>query len=258
MNKYLKCINYLISKKTLKFQHLLNVYNLLRKWNCNEDTGFAGLFHNIYLDKIETDRNIIKKLIGEKAEKLILSQQKNVIYMAVVMSNDYINVIDNIFDRKDVLESYFYFRDIVKWGFIGSGNNDEKWRKFNYKLNFSNKIEKKYKLQTNNILKNLNLNKFLKLSRVYASANPYGTVHESHTDTDQGITIMYYLNESWNIENAGETVFHKDGDIIRSVIPKPGRVVVFDGSIEHCARDVRRDYNDLRMVLTFKYEITKF
>jgi len=255
MNKYLKCINYLISRKTTKFQHLLDVYNLLRKWNCSEDICFAGLFYNIYLDKIETDRNVIKKLIGDKSEKLIFSQKENIIHMAVSMSNSYIEVFDFVFDKKDILESYFYFRDTVKWGFTGSGTDYEKWRKFDYQLNFSNKIEKKYKLQTNNILKNLNFDKFLKLSEVYASANPYGTVHESHTDSDQGITIMYYLNHHWSIENAGETVFHKDGDIIRSIIPKPGRVVVFDGNIKHCARDVRRDYNDLRMVLTFKYDI---
>ena len=41
----------------------------------------------------------------------------------------------------------------------------------------------------------------LKSERTYASANPYGTVHESHVDYDEnsqgGITIMYYLNNFW-------------------------------------------------------------
>ena len=45
MNKYIKCINYLITKKTHEivhhdksfFQHLINVYNTLRKWECEED-----------------------------------------------------------------------------------------------------------------------------------------------------------------------------------------------------------------------------
>lgn len=256
MNKYLKCINYLISRKIVKLQHLLNVYNLLRKWNCNEDICFAGLFYNIYLDKIETDRNIIKKLIGDKAEELIFNKEKNIIHMAITMSNSYINVIDNVFDHEDIIKNHLYFRDIVNWNFIGSGTRPpNKWRKFNYQLNFSNKLEKKFKSQANNILNNLNFKKFVRLKRTYASASPYGTVLESHSDSDQGITVMFYLNQHWNIEYAGETVFHRDGDIIRSIIPKPGRVVVFDGSIEHCARDVRRDYNDLRMVLTFKYDI---
>ena len=69
---------------------------------------------------------------------------------------------------------------------------------------------------------------------------------------------MYYLNNFWDFKFGGETVFLNpdNQDIFKSVIPKPGRVIVFDGNIEHCARDVRRDVNDLRMVLTFKYKIS--
>ena len=77
MNKYIKCINYLISKKTQQiahynkniFQHSINIYDKLRKWGRKEDLCYAGLFHSVY--KIETDRSVIKNLIGSKAESLV-------------------------------------------------------------------------------------------------------------------------------------------------------------------------------------------
>jgi SM-20-related protein len=280
MNKYIRCINYLISKKTQNiphnnkslFKHLVNVYDKLRSWKCNEDICFAGLFHsiygnNIFTTEVEKDRDIIKKLIGDTSENLVYLYNKDrfqnkdlkIISLANELEHSYINIIDNYFDKNEILENYFYFRDNAPWNFTGSGKDETKWRKFKYDLKFNNKIEKKFKKCTQNILKNLGFFDLLKLERVYASANPYGTVHESHKDNPfipiGGITVMYYLNSFWDLNFAGETVFIDNGEIIKSIIPKPGRVIVFDGNIEHCAREVRRDVNDLRMVLTFKYHI---
>ena len=184
-----------------------------------------------------------------------------IISLANELDHYYIYTIDNYFDNEDILKNYLYFRDLVPWKFIGSGKDITKWRKFKYDLKFNNDVEKNLKKNTENILKNLKYFELLKLERVYASANPYGTVHESHKDykenTKGGITVMYYLNNNWDLSLAGETVFYDNNsfDIQKSVIPKPGRVVIFDGLIEHCARDTTRNFNDLRMVLTFKYKI---
>jgi len=284
MNKYIKCINYLVSKKTQDvphynknlFQHLINVYNKLRKWRLEEDLCYAGLFHSVYgneyfTHKVETDRSVIKNLIGSKAESLVYqynndrNQNKNtrIISLANKLDHDMILVFDDYLDKQEIDTNYFYFRDTVSWNFMGSGGDINKWRKFNYKLKFKNKIEKKLKKQTESILKDMHIFDLLQSERTYASANPYGTVHESHVDYNEdfsskgGITVMYYLNNLWNFNFAGETVFYNKNnqDILKSIIPKPGRITVFDGTIEHCAREVRRDLNDLRMVLTFKYKI---
>jgi hypothetical protein len=284
MNKYIKCINYLILKKTQEvphynknlFQHLINVYNKLRKWRLEEDLCYAGLFHSVYgneyfTHKVETDRSVIKNLIGSKAESLVYqynndrNQNKNtrIISLANKLDHDMILVFDDYLDKQEIDTNYFYFRDTVSWNFMGSGGDINKWRKFNYKLKFKNKIEKKLKKQTESILKDMHIFDLLQSERTYASANPYGTVHESHVDYNEdfsskgGITVMYYLNNFWNFNFAGETVFYNKNnqDILKSIIPKPGRITVFDGTIEHCAREVRRDLNDLRMVLTFKYKI---
>ena len=57
--------------------HLIGTYKLLKKWGCEKEVCYAGLFHSIYgtqIFKHQTlsykDRNKIKKLIGERAEHL--------------------------------------------------------------------------------------------------------------------------------------------------------------------------------------------
>jgi hypothetical protein len=282
MNKYIECINYLIQKKANSinhsksnlFNHLIGTYNILRKWECHEDICFAGLLHSIYGNdfftvKTETDRSVIKNLIGEKAEELVYIFNKNryenkevsIISFANALEQDMFHVLDNVYDKKDIDDFYFYFRDMVPWRFLGSGKDETKWRKFTYYLNFKNKIESKLKTISQNILKNLNIYNFLKEERVYASANPFGTVHEVHKDYGEeiakGVTVMFYLNNNWKIDYGGETVFfnQSQNEIIKSIIPKSSRIIVFDGGHPHCAREVRRDVNDLRIVLTFKYKI---
>lgn len=274
MNKYINCINYLVSKNTQKisyadktlFHHLKNVYDKLRHWGLSDDVCYAGMFYCFYKKNIETERKTLIKLIGNKAEFLVHSynqktDNKNIriISLASLMDKKFLYVYDGLFDKKNILDFYFYFRDEISWEFTGSGVDKDKWRKFNYGLKCKHKIEKKLKKQTETILKQLKIFDLLKPERIYASANPYGTVHESHVDypldSKGGITVMYYLNNHWDLKFAGETVFYDNQEIMKSIIPKPARAIVFDGFIEHCARDVRRDFNDLRMVVTFKYNL---
>jgi hypothetical protein len=283
MNKYINCINYLINKKTNLlvhsnsnfFNHLINTYNILRYWKCNEDICFAGLFHSIYGNeffklKISDNREEIKNLIGEKSEKLVYDYNNNrfayeelklISFANELEQKNYIHVFDNLFDLQIQKEIASYFRNNVGWKYIGTGGDLNKWRKFNYTIESKkNKYIKILDVCSKNILKKLNIYSFLKEQRIYASAYPYGTIHEIHSDypdRNTGITLMYYLNDQWNVENAGETVFYDNShyDIIKSIIPKPGRAIVFDGNIPHDARNSARNVADLRMVITFKYII---
>ena len=85
------------------------------------------------------------------------------------------------------------------------------------------------------LLKNLKFFDLLELERAYASANPYGTVHESHRDYDinsnGGITVMYYLNNSWDLSLGGETVFY---DINKYEIFLRNFARIFYPRVNHC------------------------
>jgi len=93
------------------------------------------------------------------------------------------------------------------------------------------------------------------LVRCYANAHTFGIEGYPHTDSRKpgNYTTIFYINPQWKPEWAGETVFINDlGDIAHAVLPRPGRAVVFDGTIVHSARAVTRLCPALRVTLMFK------
>lgn len=74
-------------------------------------------------------------------------------------------------------------------------------------------------------------------------------------DGEYSPTILVYCNNEWNYNWGGETVFFDENlDVKRAVLPKPGRVVVFDGRLPHTARPPVSIFEGYRYILTFKYD----
>ncbi len=101
------------------------------------------------------------------------------------------------------------------------------------------------------------------LVEAYINGYTYGTDAYAHQDKTAGIvsvnednnaeSILVYLNDYWHRDWAGETVIFDDqGDIETSVLPKPGRVLMFNSLKYHCARPVSRACPELRSVLVLK------
>jgi hypothetical protein len=292
MNKYSSCISYLLDQKTNLiphgnksfFDHLLGTYNLLKKTGQEEDICFAGLFHSIYGNdvfdkKTETDREKIKDLIGLKAEELVwtfnstprteleknnTSEIKMLLLCNKLEQNTLFEIYDNLFDSHTLDTLYGEYRDYVPWRFIGAADetNQNTWRKFQYILNKKKKIDRILFKEAHNILRKNNLDKIVKFKRAYGNGNIYGTVHHFHEDDgaqnyNEVFTIMFYLNKEWFMHYGGETVFltQDKNEIWKSVIPKPGRAILFDGFIPHAARELSRQCVELRMVVSFKYSV---
>jgi hypothetical protein len=100
------------------------------------------------------------------------------------------------------------------------------------------------------------------LYRVYINGYTFGTDGYAHQD-DTWIpktfgentlseTAIMYLNPTWNIDWCGETVVFEDNEIIVSVLPKLGRVFVFDSNLWHASRPLSRICPALRSVLVIK------
>jgi hypothetical protein len=101
------------------------------------------------------------------------------------------------------------------------------------------------------------------LLRVYVNAYTFGTDGYAHRD-DMWVsqqfgndalseTIIIYLNKKWDIDWAGETaIFDQNLEIEKSVLPKYGRILVFDSNKLHAARPISRACTELRSVLVFK------
>lgn len=102
------------------------------------------------------------------------------------------------------------------------------------------------------------------LVRAYTNSQTFGTDPTVHRDDPmiyrsicgvQGapMTVLVYLNETWDIDWGGETTLFDDkGESIASVMPKFGRIICFDGTIQHGARPLSRCCPVKRDVLVFK------
>jgi len=96
------------------------------------------------------------------------------------------------------------------------------------------------------------------LVRCYANGQPYGCEGTIHTDSisHSSYTSVYYPHDKWQPNWGGETVFFNPerNDIVASIYPRPNRLVIFPGVIQHVARGVSRTCPALRITLMFKTE----
>ncbi len=95
-------------------------------------------------------------------------------------------------------------------------------------------------------------------TRVYANAHTYGVDGSLHTDCPPGTgerTALIYLNPVWKPAWGGVTLFTPAESEPLSVMPKPGRLVIFPGDIPHCACAPMRSCHDLRVTLVFKSKV---
>ena len=101
------------------------------------------------------------------------------------------------------------------------------------------------------------------LGTVYLNGYTYGTDAYIHIDNTGYLnregaeinceTAVLYTNDSWTADWAGETVIlDEHNEIEASVLPKPGRILIFDGLKPHGARPVSRACPELRQTLAFK------
>lgn len=90
--------------------------------------------------------------------------------------------------------------------------------------------------------------------RAYSNAYTYGTEGYVHTDSDIDTdrTVLIYLNKDWDRDWAGETVFFDDNELLESVMPKYGRIVIFPSTVPHVARSVSRKCTQDRRIITIK------
>lgn len=94
-----------------------------------------------------------------------------------------------------------------------------------------------------------------RLIRCYLNGYTYGVDGYFHSDSQRADehTVIIYMNDEWEPDWAGETVFlDANKDIVKSVLPKKNRAVIFNANIEHAGRSVSRKCMVLRKALIFK------
>lgn len=96
----------------------------------------------------------------------------------------------------------------------------------------------------------------LNLYRAYTNAVMYGDVAFPHRDSEDNdhVTVIMYPNPEWSSEFGGETMFYDEqGEIVDTVEPKLGRLVLFAGSILHKGSPPGRLFFGARYTAAFKF-----
>lgn len=157
--------------------------------------------------------------------------------------NDRITVIDGLFNNKELLDIYelasqtSFCRSSVDVHLLPNRDIDVKWRSdisaldplFRYTiLTYQEKIDA------------LDWSK-VTIKSHYLNFSVPSTVDMIHSDSrgfeKNGKTLLHYANYTWDKNWHGQTNFYSDNveNIVYSCMIKPGRVILFDGTIPHSA-----------------------
>jgi|SRR6056300_345084 Rps23 Pro-64 3,4-dihydroxylase Tpa1-like proline 4-hydroxylase len=99
----------------------------------------------------------------------------------------------------------------------------------------------------------------VKLTESYILVSNFGEEHYYHLDpkgvgSSRSITAVIYLNEEWDKNWGGETMFEENDDVVHAVLPKFGRIVYFDHCISHSTRAPNVQCPQRRYVLVLKIQ----
>lgn len=94
---------------------------------------------------------------------------------------------------------------------------------------------------------------------VGAGRNSYKIGDTAGLHQDEGdLTALVYGNSEWHINWGSETIFtdglSPNSDIIKSVIPKPGRLVIFDSKIPHTGRPPSASFINHRYSVAYVFK----
>lgn len=97
-----------------------------------------------------------------------------------------------------------------------------------------------------------------RMYRSYCNHAGFGDVLCIHTDAQPGaneLTALWFLAAEWNPDWGGETLFFNEARDAEFVVsPRPGRLVIFDGSIPHAGRAPSRACLVPRYSFAMKFE----
>ena len=177
-----------------------------------------------------------------------------------------ISVKDNAID-KSILDAVRYYLAKGNWTYGWASNKNMPYGHWNLNITHTtpnNPTDVSVKLPpvVMELWKQVNQQFFngeATLTRCYANKQTFGTEGYIHTDTerDEDLTCVVYIDEEWDINWGGETIFYKKdySDAIKLVSPKYGRTAVFKGNIPHRASSVSRICPVERTTLMFKVTI---
>jgi hypothetical protein len=97
------------------------------------------------------------------------------------------------------------------------------------------------------------------LFQAHVNCHHFGDQRNAHIDNviGDGITSLYFANAHWPSEWQGEITFYQDGEPRYVVVPKPGRLVIFDGGVVHRGGVPAKRCEEMRYTIALKFKATR-
>lgn len=168
-----------------------------------------------------------------------------------------IDVIDNFLNHDEVCDLYNLLKSPGTPWFIGTDHDKTKIKNKSFVKGY-NSIES-YSLVNDCVavqkvflkIKEKNIKNTENLIQIYFNCIKPGDKFDFHRDSD-GKSVLVYLNPVWKFWWSSGTQFKSPNKIVR---PKPGRVIIFDGDIQHrciSPNNFMEDFGRLSIVFQFK------
>lgn len=161
-----------------------------------------------------------------------------------LLNNKKIHIYDNVFNHQErqdlfaLVEQAEYKRTNLDLVYYNNQNVDIKWSKL---LDPNDPIIRIVGPRYFRDINELKHSPFT-VERSYINFSTMDTVDMVHSDClsdcDTQYTLLHYANWHWELNWHGETIFYDDEgqEIVGACAVKPGRVIIFPGSIPHSAR----------------------
>jgi hypothetical protein len=173
----------------------------------------------------------------------------------------YIEVFDDVFSSTE--KSYFEYYIQNKPHTLGSTSNTEFWQrnKTFFKSNFSedemNEIAFLNSPSFSSIKHYVSNEEFRIRSCWSIASSPFSTQYyhvDCLTPNIKSKTLLYYVNNRWNTNWGGETVFSNNSGESEIIIDYvPGRTVIFDSSILHKATPISIEADEFRFIFSIQF-----
>lgn len=171
-----------------------------------------------------------------------------------------IEVIDNFLDEKEIQSLYDTLWN-ADWYLQGtdynlSDRNDRGWSLTKY-MNLRDEKNPIYENILNKVSQLTKLQGYT-MARCLRNAYKYSDVIGLHKDIGYDITVLLFGNNEWKLSWGSETIFtneeSENSEIIKSVIPKPGRLLMFDSLIPHTGRVPSSSFPHYRYSLVYNFK----
>lgn len=261
------------------------------KINRLSEKAFLDIYYQISMNNYNEDKKVIN--VSNESETIVVSDENQTLVISEenvvntntntntnniskintakhrtikTSSNKTIEIFDDVFTSSERQYHLSFIQNAPY--FLGKNSNNSLWQKNKtfFQSPFSkNQLEELgiFTTESFRIVNHPYLSDQKSIKNCWALASTPFSTYYYHVDTfspkSKGKTLLYYVNDRWDRNWGGETLFADEtGETEYAVEYKPGRIVVFDNSIEHRPASISMEADEFRFIFVTQFLYEEF